>query len=170
MLGAVATPCAEVAVHGHPPRGARPHARARADARTEPNELDHHEDGGTPIAEQVCERLDLRERARRDLACLKPHERRALALKAAGHSYQEIAELSRGARVNVAVLVRLDVGDMSLMEASRLPSSSAARPRARRARLLVLPRCDSAQSSCRTRACRPRRGDDRILRIVPLRA
>jgi hypothetical protein len=73
---------------------------------------------------------------------LKPREREALYLKGLGYSYHEIADLSRGSRVNVAVLVRLDVGDMSLMEASRLPSSSAARPRARRARLLLLPRCD----------------------------
>jgi DNA-directed RNA polymerase specialized sigma24 family protein len=75
---------------------------------------------------------------------LKPRERDALYLHGLGYRYHEICDLSRGARVNVAVLVRLDVGDMSLMEASRLPSSSAARPRARRARL---------QASWRQRRC-----------------
>jgi hypothetical protein len=51
---------------------------------------------------------------------LKPREREALYLKGLGYSYHEIAKLSRGVRVNVAVLLGADVGDMSLMEASQL--------------------------------------------------
>jgi hypothetical protein len=46
---------------------------------------------------------------------LKTRERQALYLQAVGYRYAEIMRLSRGVRVTVAVLVRSDVGDMSLM-------------------------------------------------------
>jgi DNA-directed RNA polymerase specialized sigma24 family protein len=70
--------------------------------------------------QRALARIEHKERVQA-LATLKPREREALYLQGLGYSYQEIAKLSRGVRVNVAVLLGADVGDMSLMEASRLP-------------------------------------------------
>ena len=75
-------------------------------------------------------------------AALKPRERRDLLLHAGGYTYDEIAQLSQGVRVNVAMLGRSDVGDMSLMEASP-PFVVHCERRGRRVRLLLLPRCAS---------------------------
>jgi hypothetical protein len=61
-----------------------------------------------------------RERVTR-FAGLRPRERRDLLLQAGGYRYHEIVRLSLGVRVKVAVLLGADVGDMSPMEASRLP-------------------------------------------------
>lgn len=57
-------------------------------------ELDGLEEHRSPSADELCERLDLRRRARRDLAKLKQDERRALVLLAAGYSYKQICELT----------------------------------------------------------------------------
>ena len=63
-----------------------------------------------------------------DLSALKPAERTALYLQALGYRYREIAELSRGVCVNVAVLAGSDVNDMSPMEGGcRVPSAGSAR-------------------------------------------
>jgi len=48
---------------------------------------------GTNV-EDLCERIDERRRAARDLPRLKPQERRALGLLAAGHSYKEICAIT----------------------------------------------------------------------------
>jgi DNA-directed RNA polymerase specialized sigma24 family protein len=80
------------------------------------------------VAEQVAARIQHAQRLA-DLATIKPNDRRALYLGALGYRYREIAKLSRGVRVNVAVLLGADVGDMSLMEASRL-RFAVPRPRA----------------------------------------
>ena len=42
----------------------------------------------------MCERIDERRRAERELPRLKPQERRALGLLAAGHSYKEICAIT----------------------------------------------------------------------------
>jgi hypothetical protein len=65
--------------------------------------------------EQALARIEHAERVA-DLRTPKESERRALCLTALGYSYNEISRLSRGVRVNVAVLLGADVGDMSLME------------------------------------------------------
>jgi DNA-directed RNA polymerase specialized sigma24 family protein len=85
----------------------------------EPSEPPHPDDRSAE--QRALERIEHAERVDA-LRTLKPREREALYLHGLGHSYHEIAELSRGVRVNVAVLLGADVGDMSLMEASRLQS------------------------------------------------
>jgi len=58
--------------------------------RGEGEDLDGFAALNLPGEEELCERLDLRERARRDLPRLKPQERRALGLFAQGYGYREI--------------------------------------------------------------------------------
>ena len=48
----------------------------------------------TPGAEETIERAEFVLEAREKLACLKPAERRALGLIAAGYSYREIGQMS----------------------------------------------------------------------------
>ena len=72
-------------------------AIGRARRRVEPVEeelLDRVHPADAATVEDLCERIDLRERARRELPRLKPQERRALGLLAAGHSYREICQLT----------------------------------------------------------------------------
>jgi len=70
----------------------RAHARTSAwNAQTD-DEL--AVDGDKPHGDDLCHRIDLHDRARRDLPKLKPHERRALGLLAAGHSYREICAIT----------------------------------------------------------------------------
>ncbi len=72
-------------------------AIARARRRAEPVEaelLDRVQRHDGANVEDLCERIDLRERARRALPRLKPQERRALGLLAAGHSYREICAIT----------------------------------------------------------------------------
>ncbi len=69
----------------------------RARRRIEPVEeevLDRVNPAVAATVEDLCERIDLRERARRELPRLKPQERRALGLLAAGHSYREICAIT----------------------------------------------------------------------------
>ncbi len=72
-------------------------AIGRARRRIEPVEeevLDRVRAAEAATVDDFCERIDLRERARRELPRLKPRERRALGLLAAGHSYLEICQLT----------------------------------------------------------------------------
>ena len=55
---------------------------------------DRIDPGNGANVEDLCERIDERRRAERDLPRLKPQERRALGLLAAGHSYKEICALT----------------------------------------------------------------------------
>jgi DNA-directed RNA polymerase specialized sigma24 family protein len=82
---------------------------------------------------------------------LKPRERQALYLKGLGYHYHEICDLSRGVSVYGAVMLRSDVGDMSLMEASRHRGHrSSCDPRPRDAPwLLLLPQCGGAVTRSR---------------------
>jgi RNA polymerase sigma factor (sigma-70 family) len=70
----------------------RAHARTRAWSSQVDAEFDA--DPAAPHGDDLCARIDLRDRARRDLPQLKPHERRALGLLAAGHSYREICAIT----------------------------------------------------------------------------
>ena len=54
-----------------------------------------------PHGDELCARIDLRDRARRDLPRLKPHERRALGLLAARYSYREICAITGYSYTNV---------------------------------------------------------------------
>ena len=69
----------------------------RARRRIEPVEedvVDRVHPGDPADVDELCERIDQRERARRELPRLKPQERRALGLLAAGHSYREICAIT----------------------------------------------------------------------------
>ena len=56
--------------------------------------LDRIDPADGASVEDLCERIDERRRAERDLPRLKPQERRALGLLAAGHSYKEICAIT----------------------------------------------------------------------------
>ncbi|MFL5846709.1 MAG: RNA polymerase sigma factor [Solirubrobacteraceae bacterium] len=57
-------------------------------------DLDGHEAGQLPTADEQLASFDLMTRSAEALQRLKPHELRALWLKAQGHSYQEIADIN----------------------------------------------------------------------------
>ena len=56
--------------------------------------LERHGAPQVPSADELCARIDLRARARRDLPRLKAQERRALGLLAAGHFYREVCSIT----------------------------------------------------------------------------
>jgi len=104
-------------------------AIGRARRRVEPVEEElrdrvHPADAAT--VEDLCERIDLRERARRELPRLKPQERRALGLLAAGHSYREICAITGWSytKVNRSITE----GRAALRTGERVPSGA---PRSR---------------------------------------
>ena len=82
-----------MAAHRRQARGdAAAGARARSGAG-EDVDLDHHEAGQLPSADEQVASFDLLTRSAEALQRLKPQELRALWLKAQGHSYAEIAAL-----------------------------------------------------------------------------
>jgi len=68
--------------------------------------LDRIDPAAGECVEDLCERIDERRRAERDLPRLKPHERRALGLLAAGYSYKEICALTGWSYTKVNRCVR----------------------------------------------------------------
>jgi len=94
--------------------------------RVEPVEdvLDRVRPADAATVEDLCERIDLRERARRALPRLKPQERRALGLLAAGHSYREICAITGWTYSKVNRCIR--EGRAALRTGERVPERSAA--------------------------------------------
>jgi RNA polymerase sigma factor (sigma-70 family) len=61
---------------------------------TDDADLDRHEASRLPTADETVDRFDLLSRAAEALQQLKAHEVRALVLKAQGHSYAEICQIT----------------------------------------------------------------------------
>ena len=74
--------------------------------------------------EDLCERIDERRRAERELPNLKPQERRALGLLAAGHSYKEICAITGWTYTKVNRCVT--EGRAALRTAGSVPAQTAA--------------------------------------------
>ncbi len=74
--------------------------------------------------EDLCERIDERRRAERELPRLKPQERRALGLLAAGHSYKEICAITGWTYTKVNRCV--SEGRAALGTGGRVPEQTAA--------------------------------------------
>jgi len=74
--------------------------------------------------EDLCERIDERRRAERELPRLKPQERRALGLLAAGHSYKEICAITGWTYTKVNRCV--SEGRAALRTGGRVPEQTAA--------------------------------------------
>ena len=106
-------------------------AIGRARRRIEPVEvevLDRVQRPDAANVEDLCERIDLRERARRELPRLKPQERRALGLLAAGHSYREICAITGWSYTKVNRCIR--EGRAALRSADARDHAEAAPARA----------------------------------------
>jgi RNA polymerase sigma factor (sigma-70 family) len=108
-------------------------ARAHARERTRHTALEDPQlDAGALHGDELCARIDLRDRARRDLPQLKPQERRALGLLAAGHSYRDISRITGWTytKINRCVtegrrrLARLDADHHSPTHAGRVAKAS----------------------------------------------
>jgi DNA-directed RNA polymerase specialized sigma24 family protein len=99
------------------------------------------------VPDQVADHLQHVQRLA-DLAAIKPKERRTLYLIGLGYRYTEIMRLSRAVRVTVAVVLRSDVDDMSLNEASLLPFGLPLRAAVACPRLLLCLHAARGASTC----------------------
>jgi len=75
--------------------------RVSSGAGAQGEDLDGYAAVHLPSEDELCERIDLHERARHDLSRLRPQERRALALFGQGYAYGEIGQLTGWSRTKV---------------------------------------------------------------------